>query len=203
MEIKYNIICPQEVKEKLLEWEKCGWITINHTKEDVQEKEYRILQRTHTKKTNSQKPKELIWCEQLKSIANKVSEELDNQTIATNAKGIKGAYIFHFDSKGFCKMMDELYKNHKSKITYYLHNTKKPIGVTIIFPFLGEIITSQIFNNKELQRTDLKHVFSTLGYKGDVAVRKLSTNKKLSKKADVKVLFETAKMLGKRVTTAK
>ena len=99
-------------------------------------------------------------------------------------------------------MLDELYRNHHNYITAYLHGTKKPTGVTFIFPFLGEILNSLIFNKKELQKTDLKEVFRSFKYNSDTAVKKLSFHCMLYKNPDAKLLVETAKMIGRKYANA-
>lgn len=202
MVIKTNKICPQKVKVKLLEWEKCGWLTINHTCEDVEEYESFTPKSLPQRTEHTQEPKELVWCNQQKSIVRKIAEELNNKIIKTNARGLHRSYIFKLDSDGFCKMIDELYRIHKPYITDYLRKTKKPIGVTYIFPFLGEILKALIFNKKELQKIDLEPVIKTFGYISNTALKKLSCHKKIYTNPDARLLVETAKTIGKRFATA-
>ena len=185
-----------------MEWEEKGWLTIILTPDDVEEDDSFVPPNETRKEEPLKDPIELIWCKRLKAIARKISKLLDNQRINTHARGIPGTYTFLFDSKGFCKMIDELYRNHHNYITAYLHGTKKPTGVTFVFPFLGEILNSLIFNKKELQKTNLKEVFKLFKYNSDTAVKKLSIHSKLYKNPDAKLLVETAKMIGKRVANA-
>lgn len=202
MTLQTNDSCPQGIKEKLLEWEKCGWLTINHTCEDVEEQKSFTPKRQQQKVENPQEPKELIWCNQLKLIVNKIAEELNNKIIKTNARGLPRSYIFKLDSDGFCKMIDELYRIHKPYITDYLRKTKKPTGVTYIFPFLGEILKALIFNKKELQKTDIEPVIKTFNYNSKTALKKLSYHQKLYTNPDARLLVETAKTIGKKFATA-
>ena len=202
MKLLIKEICPQEVKEKLLEWEKCGWITINHTNEDVEEHKPFTSQSQPQKEVHPLEPIELVWCNQLKSIVNKIAEELNNKVITTNARGLPRSYIFKLDSNGFCKMINELYRIHRSYISNYLHDTKKPTGVTFIFPFLGEMLKALIFNKKELQKVDLEPVIKIFSYNSNTALKKLSFHQKLYKNPDARLLVETAKTLGKRFAIA-
>lgn len=202
MTLSRNKNCPKEVREKLSEWEKRGWITINNSSDELDEQETNTPQCNPTHETKPQKTSEQIWCERIKHIANNISQTLNNQTLTKNTRGIPGSYTFKFDSEGFCKMIDELYNNHKRKITDYLHNTNKPAGVTFVFPFLGEILNSNIFNNKELQKTDLKQAFKSLGYNADTAVIKLSSHNKLYRNQEAKLFIETAIMIGERIKKA-
>ena len=202
MIIKIKKECPQVVKDQLKEWEEKGWLTINLTPDDVEEDDSFVPQNQISKEEPLNVPIELIWCKRLKAIARKISKLLDNHQINTNARGIPGTYSFLFDSKGFCKMIDELYCNHHNYITAYLHGTKKPTGVTFISPFLGEMLNSLIFNKKELQKTDLKEVFKLFKYNSDTAVKKLSLHCKLYKNPDARLLVETAKMIGKKYANA-
>ncbi len=202
MQIKIKKECPQGVKDLLKEWEEKGWLTINLATDNVEEDDSFVPLNQISKEEPLKEPIELIWCKRLKAIARKISKLLNNQLINTHARGIPGNYTFLFDSNGFCKMIDELYRNHHNYITAYLHETKKPIGVTFIFPFLGEILKSQIFNKKELQKRDLKEVFKLFKYNSDTAVKKLSMHNKLYKNPDAKLLVEAAKMIGKKYANA-
>ncbi len=203
MEAKTTKQCPQEVKRQLLAWQKCGWIEVQLPEDELAEQ-----QTIHQVKDNKdlelsiederELPIEEQWCERLKTIAKQMSSTLNETKISTNARGYSGCYTFSFYSEGFCNMMDELLRDYRSDITSYLHNTKKPTGVTLVLPFLGEIIREHIFNKKELQKTDLADIFKKIGYNGDVAVKKLSMHSKLDINPDTRLLLEKAKMLGKK-----
>ena len=134
----------------------------------------------------------------LKAIAKVISEVLDNQEIKTNSRGYSGSYIFHFDSEGFCAMMDELLSNHSKDIKYYIKGTRKPTGVNHIFPFFGEIINARLFNDDKLRKCDLKDIFKKFKYNGSTAVRKMSIHSKFDRNQDAKLLVEIAKSIAKK-----
>ena len=202
MKIKVSKQCPNEVRTQLFEWQKKGWLTIESSDNEILPHVEPSDERTQPKEKKDL-PKDLPieeqWCNKLKEVAEAISTRLNNKTIEINPRGNSGSYIFFFDSKRFCAMMDELLNNYRSDISQYLHRTKKPTGVTFIFPFLGEILNSLIFNKKELQKVDLKDVFSHLGYNSSVAVKKLSLKHKISHDLDKTLLIEKAKMIGRRL----
>lgn len=190
--------CPQEVIEKLLQWEKKGWLTVDLTDEVEDDVEVLKPQPKVTKEESSHEPIEVLWVKRMKAIARKVSKTLDNQNIITKKRGYPGSYKFKFNSKGFCNMMDDLLNNYSSDIKAYLHDTRKPTGVTFIFPFLGEILNAHLFNGADLQKKDLMPIFESFKYNGRTAVSKLSTHGKFTKNNDAVLLVEKAKMMGKK-----
>ena len=95
-------------------------------------------------------------------------------------------------------MMDELLTNHRQHINNYIIGTRKPTGVNHIFPFLGEIINARLFNDKKLQKRDLKEIFEKFKYDGSTAVRKMSIHSKLYRNQDAKLLVEIAKSIAKK-----
>ena len=95
-------------------------------------------------------------------------------------------------------MIDELLNNHRKYITNYLKGTRKPTGVTYIFPFLGEIINAHLFNDSKLQKCDLEDIFIKFNYDGRTAVSKMSIHSKLYRNQDAKLLVETAKSIAKK-----
>ena len=112
MQVHIKQTCPQEVIEKLLQWEKKGWLTVNLTEELENDVEVWEPQTSVTKEESSQQPIEVLWVERLKSIAKELSKSLDNQVVITNRRGYPGSYKFKFNSKAFCNMMDELLNNY-------------------------------------------------------------------------------------------
>ena len=200
MKVKIKDACPQEVKEKLLQWQKEGWLTVDLSCNVEKEVEVLKPQLNITKDESSPKPIEVLWANRLMTIARKISKTLDNQEIATNKRGNLGSYKFKFNSKGFCKMMDELLDCYSSDIKAYLHGTHKPTGVTFIFPFLGEILNAYLFNSTDLQKKDLKPIFESFKYNGRTAVNKLSIHDKFARNKDAVLLVEKAKLIGKKYT---
>lgn len=198
MKVKIKDTCPQEVKEKLLQWQKEGWLTVDLSSNVEKKVEVLKPQLNITKIESSPKPIEALWVDCLKSIAIRISKVLDNQEIITNQRGCPSSYKFKFNSKGFCKMMDELLDNYSSDIKAYLHGTHKPTGVTFIFPFLGEILNAHLFNGTDLQKKDLKPIFESFKYNGRTAVNKLSIHYKLSRNNNAMLLVEKAKIIGKK-----
>lgn len=95
-------------------------------------------------------------------------------------------------------MLDELIEHHYSHISSYLHETKKPRGVTLVCPFLGEILKARLFNTEKLQKRDLKEVLSRFYTNPDTAVKKLSINGELRRNEDAALLVEIAKSIGKK-----
>lgn len=201
MKAKTTEFCPEAIKKQLLEWQKKGWLTIEYSNDELLPPI-----KSSEERTPHEEKKELSieeqWCNKLKEIAKTISSKLNNKLIEINPRGYSSSYKFFFDSEGFCKMMDELCKNHRNDITQYLHKTKKPTGVTFVFPFLGEILNALIFNKKEIQKADMEDVFSYLGYKGSVAIKKLSMHGIISRNPDANLLVEKAKMIARRSVTA-
>lgn len=199
MTFKTTKECPQEVKDQLQKWLAYGWLSAEGVENEVEDvndvtpppsKPHRI--------DITQDPIEVQWAKRLKAIARKISKELDNQTISTNPRGYLNVYIFKFNSEGFCNMIDELLKNHSQYIKNYLKGTHKPTGVTYIFPFLGEIIKAQLFNDDKLQKRDLEDIFKEFKYNGSTAVSKMSIHGKLYRNPDARLLVETAKSIAKK-----
>ena len=184
MQVHIKQTCPQEVIEKLLQWEKKGWLTVDLTEELENDVEVWEPQTSVTKEESSQEPIEVLWVKRLKSIAKELSKSLGNQVVTTNKRGYPGSYKFKFNSKAFCNMMDELLNNYSSDIKAYLHDTRKPTGVTFVFPFLGEILNAHLFNGADLQKKDLKPIFESFKYNVRTAIAKFLTNSTLTKDYD-------------------
>lgn len=191
--------CPQEVKDQLQKWLDYGWLSADGFENEVEDV-YDVTPPPSKppKKEVTQEPKEVQWAKRLKAIARKISKELDNQIVSTNSRGYSSSYIFKFDSKGFCGMIDELLSNYSPYIKSYLKGTHKPTGVTYIFPFLGEIINAHLFNDDKLQKSDLEDILNKFKYNGRTAVSKMSISGKLNRNQDAKLLVETAKSIAKK-----
>lgn len=199
MILKFSKNCPQEVKVQLQKWMESGWLTVESVENEVEDVSDNMPLPSKSRNIEeTQDPIEVQWVKRLKDIASKIAKELDNQLITTNIRGYPGSYTFHFDSKGFYAMMDELLSNHSQKINNYLRCTRKPTGVNHIFPFLGEIIKARLFNDKKLQKRDLKEIFEKFKYNGSTAVRKMSIHSKLYQNQDARLLVEVAKSIAKK-----
>lgn len=200
MKIKFFKNCPQEVKVQLQKWMESGWLTVESVENEVED--VSDITPPPSKSRNieeSQDSIEVQWVKRLKDIASKITKELDNQLITTNNRGYSGSYTFHFDSKGFCAMMDELLSNHSQYINNYIRCTRKPTGVNHIFPFLGKIINARLFNDDKLRKCDLKEIFKKFKYNGSTAVRKMSIHSKFDRNQDAKLLVEIAKSIAKKL----
>lgn len=191
--------CPQEAKDQLLKWLEYGWLSAEGVENEVEDVNDVTPPPSKPHKIEKiQVPIEVQWAKKLKAIARKISKELDNQTISINTRGYSSSYIFKFNSKGFCGMIDELLSKYSPYIKNYLKGTQKPTGVTYIFPFLGEIINAHLFNDSKLQKCDLEDIFIKFNYDGRTAVSKMSIHSKLYRNQDAKLLVETAKSIAKK-----
>jgi len=81
MKVKIKDTCPQEVKEKLLQWQKEGWLTVDLSSNVEKKVEVLKPQLNITKIESSPKPIEALWVDCLKSIAIRISKVLDNQEV--------------------------------------------------------------------------------------------------------------------------
>ena len=84
MQVHIKQTCPQEVIEKLLQWEKKGWLTVDLTDNVENDVEVWEPQNSVTKEESSQEPIEVLWVKRLKSIAKELSKSLGNQVVTTN-----------------------------------------------------------------------------------------------------------------------
>ena len=204
MRIKLNGCAPHSVKEQILEWQQQGWVIIEQSSDEGNEtshnyakpgKYINVDEGTVTEESISV---ELEWVNQLKAIGKEIAKQLNQLEIQTRARGLPRSYIFVFNAEGFCKMLDKLLEYHKNYIADYLHHTRKPKGVTLICPFLGEIINAHLFNTQDIQKTDLKEVLAKFYNNTETAVKKLSIHSKLLKNQDAQLLVEVAKTIGKK-----
>ena len=198
MIIKINEGAPLLIKEQVLKWQHKGWVTIidDSVNEDSQEQTIDVEDRTGDDDDTIDIVQE--WVNQLKAIAGQIDKTLNKQIIDTRARGLPGAYAFKFNAKGFCSMLDELIEYHYSHISSYLHETRKPRGVSFVCPFLGEILKAHLFNTEKLQKCDLKDVLSRFYTNPDTAVKKLSIHSELCRNEDAALLVEIAKTIGKK-----
>ena len=204
MTIIINEGAPLSVKEKLLEWQRQGWVIIEQSSDADTETSFndhkpgKYINADEGTSNDESVSIEQEWVNQLKAIGKEIAKQLNQLEIQTRARGLPRSYIFVFNAEGFCKMLDKLLEYHKNYIADYLHHTRKPKGVTLICPFLGEIINAHLFNTQDIQKTDLKEVLAKFYNNTETAVKKLSIHSKLLKNQDAQLLVEVAKTIGKK-----
>ena len=110
----------------------------------------------------------------VKAIFAKAAEK-NGETIAVNAKGWGGQYIFYVDANRISKMLDDLRRNSEQKVKEYLDLFKGCTSVSAVAPFVGEILDIEELRVKELQKSDMKFAFAPFYGKSATAVGKLSS----------------------------
>ena len=99
------------------------------------------------------------FCDHVKAIMQAFAKR-NGEVIKTNAKGVAGQYTFHVNADTFCLMMNELRTNYD----YYLHdylqgrNAEGAKQLTLVCPFIGHVLSLNIINTPQLQKTDLEPV---------------------------------------------
>lgn len=113
---------------------------------------------------SSKEEKSSLFIQRCKEVVNKIAE-LNGKQMTVNIKGKPLDYVAQFDADNCCKVLDELYKNHKSYIEDYLRTVQKPTGASIVLPFVGKIIENYTFSSqqslyKERLTEKLKEIYS-------------------------------------------
>ena len=119
----------------------------------------------------------------------------NGETIPAKPRGQVGEYVFFVDSERIVKMMDDLRKNHETKINEFLSGTKKYDGVMIVAPFIGKLLKMEELRARDLQLTDLEFAFAPYYNKPASAVRRLSDR---MDSAEANILFGLLKGMLKK-----
>ena len=109
----------------------------------------------------------------VKAIAREAAKK-NGQRIVTNTRAWQGEYVFFVDGERIAKMMDDLRKNHKGKITDFLSDYSKCDGVTVVAPFIGKVLDIEALRSKDLQKSDLDFAFIPYYSNGTSAVKRMS-----------------------------
>lgn len=135
-----------------------------------------------------------VFVNRIKDIVKKAAEK-NGQTIPAKPRGQVSEYTFFVDGKRIAKMMDDLRKNHETKINDFLGATRKYDGVMIVAPFIGGILKIEELRSRDLQLRDLEFAFAPFYDKPDSAVRRLSEK---MDSAEANILFGLLKGMLKK-----
>ena len=135
-----------------------------------------------------------VFVNRVKAIVMKAAKK-NGETIKTNTRAWQGEYVFFVDGERLAKMMDDLRKNHESKINEFLSVTSKYDGVMIVAPFIGKLLQIEELRARDLQFTDLEFAFAPYYNKPASAVKRMSD--KLDS-AEANMLFGLLKGLLKK-----
>ena len=176
--MKKLIICvPDEMAALVREWKK--WIpemTIIQ-EETVVDQPKRVKEKGVKEEVPDCNPLVLTsdaerFVKRVIDIFNKV-ETRNNQRITTSARGHEGSYTFAVDVKGINKALNDLLKNHKSKIDDYLKGKQDCEAMTIVCPLVGYILNTHTMNSSVLQLADISFALEDF-YGQSTAVNYLS-----------------------------
>jgi hypothetical protein len=135
-----------------------------------------------------------VFVNRVKAIVMEAAKK-NGETIMTNTRAWQGEYVFFVDGKRIAKMMDDLRKNHETKINDFLGATRKYDGVMIVAPFIGGILKIEELRSRDLQLRDLEFAFAPYYSKPASAVRRLSDK---MDNAEAKMLFSLLKGMLKK-----
>ena len=114
-----------------------------------------------------------MFVNRVKAIVKEAAKK-NGETIPAKPRGQVGEYVFFVDSERIVKMMDDLRRNHETKINEFLCSTSKYDGVMIVAPFIGKLLKMEELRARDLQLTDLEFAFAPYYNKPASAVRRLS-----------------------------
>ena len=114
-----------------------------------------------------------VFVNRVKAIVKEAAKK-NGETIPAKPRGQVGEYVFYVDGERIVKMMDDLRKNHETKINEFLCSTSKYDGVMIVAPFIGKLLKMEELRARDLQLTDLEFAFAPYYNKPASAVRRLS-----------------------------
>ena len=114
-----------------------------------------------------------VFVNRVKAIVKEAAKK-NGETIPAKPRGQVGEYVFFVDGERIVKMMDDLRKNHETKINEFLCSTSKYDGVMIVAPFIGKLLKMEELRARDLQLTDLEFAFAPYYNKPASAVRRLS-----------------------------
>lgn len=114
-----------------------------------------------------------VFVNRVKAIVKEAAKK-NGETIPAKPRGQVGEYVFFVDGERIVKMMDDLRRNHETKINEFLCSTSKYDGVMIVAPFIGKMLKMEELRARDLQLTDLEFAFAPYYNKPASAVRRLS-----------------------------
>ena len=114
-----------------------------------------------------------VFVNMVKNIVLEMAKN-NGETIPAKPRGQSAEYVFFVDGQRIAKMMDDLRKNHESKINDYLSTTSKYDGVMIVAPFIGKLLQIDGLRARDLQFTDLEFAFVPYYNKPASAVKRMS-----------------------------
>ena len=133
-----------------------------------------VVDETKTKtKVKPDLPPADVFVNRVKAIVKEAAKK-NGETIPAKPRGQVGEYVFFVDSERIVKMMDDLRRNHETKINEFLCSTSKYDGVMIVAPFIGKLLKMEELRARDLQLTDLEFAFAPYYNKPASAVRRLS-----------------------------
>lgn len=135
-----------------------------------------------------------VFVNRVKAIVKEAAKK-NGETIPAKPRGQVGEYVFFVDGERIVKMMDDLRKNHETKINEFLSSTSKYDGVMIVAPFIGKLLKMEELRAHDLQLTDLEFAFAPYYNKPASAVRRLSDK---MDSAEANILFGLLKGMLKK-----
>lgn len=135
-----------------------------------------------------------VFVNRVKAIVKEAAKK-NGETIPAKPRGQVGEYVFFVDGERIVKMMDDLRKNHETKINEFLCSTSKYDGVMIVAPFIGKLLKMEELRARDLQLTDLEFAFAPYYNKTASAVRRLSDK---MDSAEANILFGLLKGMLKK-----
>ena len=154
-----------------------------------------VVDETKTKtKVKPDLPPADVFVNRVKAIVKEAAKK-NGETIPAKPRGQVGEYVFFVDSERIVKMMDDLRRNHETKINEFLCSTSKYDGVMIVAPFIGKLLKMEELRARDLQLTDLDFAFAPYYNKPASAVRRLSDK---MDSAEANILFGLLKGMLKK-----
>ena len=117
-----------------------------------------------------------VFVNRVKAIVLEMAKK-NGETIPAKPRGQAAEYVFFVDGQRVAKMMDDLRKNHESKINGFLSRhfkSNKYDGVMVVAPFIGGLLKLEEIKARGLERTDLEFAFVPYYNNPGSAVRRLS-----------------------------
>ena len=117
-----------------------------------------------------------VFVNRVKAIVLEMAQK-NGETIPAKPRGQAAEYVFFVDGQRLAKMMDDLRKNHESKINEFISRhfkSNKYDGVMTVAPFIGGLLELEEIKGRGLQLTDLEFAFEPYYNSASSAVRRLS-----------------------------
>ena len=117
-----------------------------------------------------------VFVNRVKAIVLEMAKK-NGETIPAKPRGQAAEYVFFVDGQRLAKMMDNLRKNHESKINEFISRhfkSNKYDGVMTVAPFIGGLLELEEIKARGLQLTDLEFAFVPYYNNPGSAVRRLS-----------------------------